>query len=79
MNKARAKKIQRLIEKLATLKDQVEAIQQTEDEAFDNASEKVQESDKGEAMQEAVRDLEAAASSIDDAIESLTLAQGDNL
>lgn len=76
MNKARAKKIQTVIERLAKLKEMVEELQQEEQDAFDNASEKLQESEKGEAMEEAARDLEQSISSLDEAIEYLTLAQG---
>lgn len=75
MNKSRFNKLQRIIEKMADLKEQIEAIGEQEQDAFDNASERVQDSDKGDAMQSAVQDLEAAASSIEEAMDSATAAQ----
>lgn len=76
MNKARHNKLQRLIEQLAAIKDQLETLQQAEQDAYDNASEKVQDDERGDAMLEAVGDIEAAVNSVDEAIDSCTQAQG---
>ena len=46
----------------------VESLAEVEQEAFDNLSERAQESEKGEAMEERAGYLEDAASSLEDAI-----------
>lgn len=76
MNKTRFNRLQRIIEKLADLKEQIEAIGEQEQDAYDNASERVQDGEKGDAMQAAVRDLESAAYSIEEAMTAATDAQG---
>lgn len=77
MNKTRSKQLQKVIEKLALLKDQAEKIGEAEQAAFDDASEKVQESERGEKMEEAVRDIEEATNAIEEAMDALTRAQLD--
>lgn len=75
MNKSRFNKLQRIIEKLADLKEQIEEIGEREQEAYDNASERVQEGEKGDAMLNAMSDLEATAQSIEEAMDNATQAQ----
>lgn len=75
MNKARFNKLQTLIERLAKIQAELESLQEQEQAAFDNASENVQESDRGAAMEEAVGNIEQATYGVQEAIDAATLAQ----
>lgn len=74
MNKERRNRINKVIEQLETLKDEIADIGMEEEEAYDNLPEGIQESDRGEAMQEAVDNLEMAGDTFDDIIEYLNEA-----
>lgn len=74
MNAARRKAIDKLYMQLEDLKAAIESLQEEEQEAFDNLPESLQDTERGEAMQEAVDNLEAAASSIEEAMDSLSEA-----
>jgi hypothetical protein len=70
MNKQRRNDINKaidLLEKASAILDQV---RDEEQEAFDNMPENLQESDKGQAMQQSLDDLDAAIECIGDAISS---------
>lgn len=71
MNKTRRKLIEKIIEQLETLKDEVESITEEEQEAYDNLPDGIQDSEKGETMYEAISDLEDASSNFDDIIDTL--------
>lgn len=74
MNKERRNRINKVIEQLEVLKDEIADIGMEEEEAYDNLPEGIQESDRGEAMQEAVDNLEMAGDTFDDIIEYLNEA-----
>lgn len=74
MNKERRNRINKVIEQLEVLKDEIADIGMEEEEAYDNLPEGIQESDRGEAMQEAVDNLEIAGDTFDDIIEYLNEA-----
>lgn len=76
MNKTRAKHLQKLIDRLAAIRIDLEVLQEQEQDAFDNASEAVQDSERGDEMEQAARDIEAAVNAIDEAISYATDAQG---
>ena len=72
MNKARRKQIAAAIGILETVKETIEDIRGAEEDAYDNLPESIQESDKGEEMQEYVEALEDACDSLDEALDRLS-------
>ena len=71
MNKQRRKVISDIQDQLSTLAEAINNVWDEEQEAFDNLPEGLQESERGEAMQEAINALESAASlceELDDAL-----------
>lgn len=77
MNKPRRKAIDKLMERLEDLRSDLELIFEEESEAFDNLPESLQESERGEAMQESIDALEEAISNLEEAIENLDTAKGE--
>lgn len=71
MNKARRNAIEEIIDQLGMLKEQIERVSEEEQEAFDNMPESIQYSERGDAMGEYITDLDDAASSIDDVMNTL--------
>lgn len=65
MNKARRKQLEDLIEQLSVIKESIEAVLEEEQEAFDNLPEGIQESERGEVMQENIDNLQTAADSLE--------------
>lgn len=70
MNKIRRKELARIVAKLETLealrleiKEELEAVHEEEQEAFDNLPESLQESERGQQMQEC---LDAMENALDD-------------
>ena len=72
MNKARRRQIAEVINSIEIIKGVIEEIRDDEEDAYDNMPESLQESDRGEAMQEAVEFLENACDSLDEALDNLT-------
>lgn len=58
MNKQRRKAIDAVREKLEELLEELEAIKDEEQEAFDNLPESLQDSERGDKMTEAIENLE---------------------
>lgn len=77
MNKARAKKIEKLRSKIEGLVADVNGVLEAEQGYFDGLSEKAQEGDKGEQSANCISALEDAVNSLESAFESLEEAQGD--
>ena len=71
MNKARRKRIQDVQTQLEVLKQEIDSIMAEEQEALENMPESLQESERGEAMQEAIYALESAFNSCDELDEYL--------
>ena len=71
MNAQGRKEIAKYIASLNEIKDKLESMMDDEQDKFDNMPEGLQESERGEAMQEAISCLEEAASGIDDVIDRL--------
>lgn len=71
MNKQGKKQIEKWIDTLTNMKEDIESMQEEEQDKFDNLPEGIQESERCEAIQESADNLENAASSIDDAISEL--------
>lgn len=74
MNKERRKMIEKVVSKLYDLREQVESIMDEEQEAFDNMPESLQETERGERMQEVVDALDSACYDIDNIIDNLNEA-----
>ena len=71
MNKARRKKIEEIREAISSLYDDLESVKIDEEDAFDNLPESLQESDRGESMQDAIDHLDSACDMLQEAIDEL--------
>lgn len=71
MNAKQRKSIEKFVEKIDEVKTDLEYMQEEEQEKLDNMPEGLQESERGEAMQEAIENLEAAVGSLEEAIDYL--------
>ena len=71
MNNTRRKSIQKIYDRLEELMQDIEALQEEEQDAFDNMPENLQCSERGEAMEEAIESLESAANSVQEALDCL--------
>ena len=71
MNKQNRKKLQGYVESLEEIKSAIEEMRDDEECKFDNMPEGLQESERGDAMQEAIENLESASSSMEEAIDYL--------
>lgn len=77
MNKARRAEINRIIEEISTLKEDIKVVLEEENEYMDNMPENLQCSEKHEIAEEACSQLEEAAEYIDSVIENLENAKGE--
>ena len=77
MNNARRKALNSIIERLENLQTDLQDIQAEEQEAFDNLPEGLQASERGEAMETAIDNLEEAVSMFDDLVELIQEAIGE--
>ena len=59
------------MEAIDRLMDDIEEVQNEEQEAYDNMPENLQESERGEAIQEAIDNLDSAWSSLEEAKDTL--------
>lgn len=71
MNKQNRKMIEGYISQLEDLKGNIEAMKDEEEEKLDNMPDGLQESERGEAIQDAIDNLDSASDSIGDAIDYL--------
>ena len=71
MNKERRKRINDIIDRLNDIQSEVVELQEEEQDAYDCLPESIQESERGEAMMDAVDNLESAASNLEDAVSYL--------
>lgn len=71
MNAKQRKKLQGYVDSLDEIKSNIETMMEEEQEKLDNMPEGLQESERGEAMQEAIDNLENASSSLEEAIDYL--------
>lgn len=71
MNNTRRKSIQNIFDRLEELMQDIEALQEEEQECYDNLPESLQDSERGQAMQEAADNLEYAAISVQEALDCL--------
>ena len=74
MNKARRAVLNKIINALTELKDELESIKEDEQDAMDNLPESLQDSDRYSAMEEAVDNMDSAFDGIEDVIDYLESA-----
>ena len=68
MNKSRRATLTMIANALEELKSRLETVRDEEQDAFDNMPESLQESERGEAMQEMIDNIDYANDSLDDVI-----------
>lgn len=71
MNATRRKDLSLLIDQLDEIKRQVENIMEEEQEAYENMPESLQDSERGQKMQEAADAIENATGTLQDTIDYL--------
>lgn len=71
MNAENRKKIKKWIETIDQIREDIETMQYEEEGKHDNLPEGLQDSERGEQMQEAIENLGSAADSLRDAIDYL--------
>lgn len=72
MNKQRRKELDKIQDEIMDLQTALEELKDAEQEAFDNLPESLQYSERGEAMQSAIENLEYAHDSLQDAIDNIS-------
>lgn len=77
MNKSRRSRIDEIIQKIEDLVYDIDVLRDEEEESYENLPESIQYSDRGEAMSEAIDNLESAISSLEEATEYLNEAKGE--
>jgi hypothetical protein len=71
MNAQGRKEIAKYIASLEEIKNNLDSMREEEEDKFDNMPEGIQESERGEDMQEAIENLEEAVSNLEDTIDIL--------
>ena len=71
MKNARRKEIEKITADLEAIKERIEALQEEEQDAFDNLPESIQYGERGDKMQSAIDNLEYAADNIQDSLDNL--------
>lgn len=76
MNANQRKRISAILETLAPIFDEIEEMANEERDKFDNMTEGLQATEKGQAIQEAAENLDQAAQSVTEAIDALSNVAG---
>jgi len=76
MNAARRKKLSEILSKIEAASADLDAVKEEEQEAFDNLSEGLQQSEQGQNAEAAVQAMDNAMQSLNDAGASIEEAQG---
>jgi flagellar biosynthesis chaperone FliJ len=71
MKKQRRKEIQRVIDAITPLRDDIETLKGQEEDYYDNMPENMQLGEKGDKVQDAINNFEQALDSADNVIASL--------
>ena len=71
MNNTRRKAIAKIAERLEELKTDFELLRDEEQEAFDNMPESIQESERGEAMETIIYNMEDVLESLESAFDTM--------
>lgn len=75
MNNERRKRTALLAQQVTELKDDVQAVLEEEEDAFNNLPEGLQNGERGDAMQTAIAALDAAVSALEETSDQLAEAQ----
>jgi len=67
MNKDRRKELTAIGAAILEAKDHLEAVRDAEQEAFDNLPDSLQQGERGQAMEEAIGNLESTIANLEDA------------
>ena len=71
MNAERRKALSKIHDTLGELITEIESLYEEEEAAYDNLPESLQDSERGEAMQEALSNLEDLQGSLEDAVNAI--------
>lgn len=71
MNKKRRQEIESIISELGDLRDRLEAVKDEEQEAFDNLGDNLQQSERGQQMEQNADGLDSCWSDLDSVIDNL--------
>ena len=71
MNKERRIRLEKIVFALEDLRDQIESIKVEEEGCYDNLPEGLQDSERGEQMQENIDNLDEVYDQVDEAISTL--------
>ncbi len=77
MNKERRKALSTISAQLESLKDELQAVYDEEDEAKSNLPDSLQEGEKGQAMDDAISAMSSAIDAIDEAVSQIGTATGE--
>ena len=66
MNKERRKELEAIDALIAAAKERLEMVRDAEQEAFDNLPDSLQQGERGQAMEEAIGNLESTISNLED-------------
>ena len=72
MNKIRRQKIHNIINNIKEIQKQLDLIREEEEDCYDNLSEGLQSTTRGEEMSDAIDIMEACIDTIDDIIDDLS-------
>lgn len=75
MNKQRRKALADIQERIEKIKTDLEALREEEEEYLENMPEGIQESERGDAAQTAIDNMEYVEQSLDEALSSIEEAQ----
>ena len=75
MNNIRRSQITDIMENLSSLQTSIEELLEEEQEAFDNLPDGIQDSERGEAIQTAIDNLEEAVSNCEELLNNLEMAK----
>lgn len=76
MNKQRRKELDKVQDLIIDAQNALEELKDEEQECYDNLPEGIQDSERGDAMQEAIEYLEAAYDNLQDAIDNISEVLG---
>ena len=71
MNKARRKRIEKVVNLLEELRDELESVKEDEQSAYDNMPDSLQDSERGDSMQDAIDTLDEINTDFENLIESV--------
>lgn len=77
MNKSRRSRLDKILEQIDDLLYDINSIRDEEEEAYENLPESIQDSDRGQAMYDAIDNLEEAINSLEEVEDYINDAKGD--